>query len=56
MTQSPTATAHPRREVEPGVCPRCGEYRLVDLDLPRRRFVCLVCSAQWPIGRRQLHA
>jgi len=29
-------------------CPRCGEQRLVEFDRVLRRWICSVCSQQWP--------
>lgn len=37
-----------QKAVEEPKCPGCGETRLIDLDVPRRRYVCDVCSRQWP--------
>jgi hypothetical protein len=29
-------------------CPRCDELVLIEIDPVLKKWICLVCSAQWP--------
>jgi uncharacterized protein (DUF983 family) len=44
-----TGRASERLESDPTICPKCGESRLTDVDILRRRRVCQVCSNEWPL-------
>jgi len=48
MPKGSMTSARPGDGDRTGVCPGCGEECLVEFDPARSRFVCQVCSREWP--------